>query len=102
VRGERPSDEWSKEAGSEEERESRKRDVQEREAAKKTKTSSSESFNIRGSWEGISDAPTMEMERRLREVVKGVDWWSRKENKRNGRYNMGTDGRVNDVLLLRG
>jgi hypothetical protein len=28
-------------------------DVQERKAAKKTKTSSSESFTIRGSWEGM-------------------------------------------------
>jgi hypothetical protein len=67
-------------------------DVQERKAAKKTKTSSSESFTIRGSWEGISDAPIMGMKKAVERVVKGAGWWSRKENKRNGRYNMGTDG----------
>jgi hypothetical protein len=35
------------------------------------KTSSSESFTIRGSCEGISDAPTMEMKGGLRESSKG-------------------------------
>jgi len=33
-------------------------DVQERKAVKKQKTSSSESFTIRGSWEGILEGPT--------------------------------------------
>lgn len=56
---------------------------------KKTKTKSSESFSIRGSWEGIA-GPTAKGKEVEESRQKG--WTSGPEkNKRNGRYNIGTN-----------
>jgi len=65
---------------------------------KKTKTKGSGSFTIRGSWEGILGVPTVKG-KGGRESRQRVDWRSREKNKRNGRYNIGTDG-VSVVLFV--
>jgi hypothetical protein len=77
----------------------KRKDVQERKAARKTKTKKApKSFTIRGSWEGILGVPTVKGKRRSRESSKGWTGGPEKKNKRNGRYNIGTDGV--SVLLL--
>jgi hypothetical protein len=79
-----------KEAGSEQ------RDVQGRKAAKENKNNSSKSFSIRGSWEDIA-GPTAKGKEVEESRQKG--WTSGPEkNKRNGRYNIGTNGECCGVV----